>query len=270
MKKILLSLFVATQLSAAEEKNWGAWLDMRPSWNVAETSAHLENEIGAEYKLQPETSVGYTQEFFLRLNPTLEESATDYYRTRLGDGYLFANFSSLLDLGDNLTFAYEPRVYLPTSGLERIAGLIFSTRHYLKLEWEVTSQLSFAFAEIPILSLQDRAGYESGDELIANTLFENRVEAGPELSFFEGTLKISLPLILQARRLRDFDPGAAGNASWIYYLWVAPEALYKVGESTHVGVAYYSDSIAGDGVDGVEIGNGFANGTFQMVLQQTL
>lgn len=256
--------------SQPNERTWNLSIDLRPSWNANESSTHMENEIGAEYRPSLDTGYGYTQEFLVRFNAPAGLDASDYYRSRFGDGYLYGNFGGLVDLGQSLSFTYEPRLYFPTSGLEEGTGFILGTRQYLKLDWQITSFLGLSFAEVPILRWHSRAGYEAREELYANHTFENRIEVGPELSFFQEKLKISLPLIFQARRHRNFEPEAIGNNTWTYSLWFAPEAVMQVAESTHVGLSYYSDYFTDDNFTNWDLGTGLGHGTFQAVIQQSL
>ncbi len=262
---------VSAEVEQGEEASGlGAWVELRPSWNSSENSMHSENEVGIEYRYHPDRAVGYTQEFFFRFNQPLDLPQDQYYRTRFGEGYLWGDWAKVMDLGSHITLGYEPRLYFPTSGLEQEPGTILSTRQILKVDWEATPIFGLSFYEVPIFFWRNKAGYESEDGPIANYSFENRMEFGPQLTLLREALKISVPLVFQARRHNNYQPDASMNNTWSYSLWLSPEVIYKLTESTSIGVAYYSDTFIDEGFRQTDVSGGLNKGTFQMVLQQSM
>lgn len=256
---------------AAEETvlGFGGWIDLRPGWYGADNSASAENEAALQYTLGKNRAVGYTQEFsnsfFSNSNP-----GTGFGLT-MGDGYLWGQATELFKVpGLPITVDYEPRVYLPTLGEARYQSFMLSTRQYLKAKWQATNNLAFFIWEAPVFSWYRDRGFEQDGAMYANHFYENRIETGLQLGFFEDRLRIRLPIIWQAFANYDFDATAWNNGRWTSDVWLSPEVVYDIGTATTVGVAYYSDTIAGDEEERTSNFNtGLHDGVVQAVIQQT-
>ncbi len=243
-------------------------LELRPSWISAKGSFHSENEFGLEYQVGENRTLGYVQEFRASFyNP--KSNPAEGLKPSLGDGYLRAEFADVLRVL-NLSVTYEPRFYLPTSFNERAAGFLAGTRQYLKFNFAVSQSLSLFFWEVPILAAYSKNGFLADGEFAANRQFENRIELGPLFSFFQDTIKLKMPLILQSLKYPSFHASAKNNDSWVHQLAFYPEVLVRVAKNTQVGLAYCSDSLIADDFSRENLGPGFKNGVIQFVLQQSL
>jgi len=249
------------ELLSETDRSFGGWIDLRPSWNPEGKSSHAENEVGVEYLLIPDRSVGYTQEFRMDFEPS--------GNFQLADGYLWSELSHFVDFTPTLSLSYEPRVYLPTSAFDKQAGLIASTRQYLKLHWQISETFALFLWEVPILAVHTQPGYEEDEEIISNRYFENRIEFGPQVSLFQERITLKVPLVLQSLRHHDFNEDALYNATWTHELWVYPSVMGKLTDTTFLGAAYYSDNfLQANGFYDWDIGRGLKRGIFQIVLQQ--
>jgi len=256
--------------------SFGGWLDLRPTWMLEERSLQGENEVAVEYRFRTDRGTGYTQEFHATLfePETVETKRSVFF---LGDGYFWGNFAGILQWR-RLTVSYEPRVYLPTYAPEREAGLILATRQYLKLEFAFNETVSAFLWEVPVLPLYGAGGTseslvdEVGDPYRlhhSNARFENRMEAGLNLTLLSEKIKIRLPLIVQSLRMHDYHPEAENNDQWAHILWTYPEVLVQVGENSVLGFAYYSGTLIDEKFTQFAE-NGFSEGAFQVVLQQSI
>lgn len=260
-----------TASASAPQKAWGGWLDLRPSWSGSEQRFHSENELALEYRANRTQTFGYTQEFRSNLLKAGVDSDTNGFEFQLWNGYLWGSFDEVLSsAGGTLTLAYEPRLYFPTLSTDRDAGLAFATRQYLKLNWEVLPNVSLFLWDAPIAYVYTVGGIEDEEGAYANKVFENRVEMGVRMTFFQDALTVKLPLILQSERYRHFLAGAENDDAWAHSLWINPEITYQVAENTTLGVAYYSDTLSNDKLTEPDISNGLRKGIFQLVFTQSI
>ncbi len=253
------------------ESQFGASLDLRPSWSGNEGSMHTENELALEYRPTSSAHIGYTQEFQTNLyNPNTGETDQGV-SPHLHDGYLRGEFKEIWKNGNGLSFTNEARVYLPTHAGDREAGLVTALRNYFKFNYEVSDMVELAVMDAPILHVYNKAGVvDEAGEATANPVIENRLFLVAGLSFFKKSLSLKLPLIVENARHSDFQEGAKFNNSWSHKLWVYPELTYSVGESTAIGMAYYSENLVKDDFSELALNAGFSKGVFQVILQQSL
>lgn len=250
------------------EAKFGASLDLRPSWSSTEGSMHTENELAIEYRPTTSAHVGYTQEFQTNLYSPGETNQG--VSPHLHDGYLRGEFKEIWKNG-RLTFTNEARVYLPTHAGDRDAGLVTALRNYFKFNYEASEMVELAAMEVPILHVYNKAGsIDEAEEATANPVIENRFFLVAGLSFMKKTLNLKLPLIVENARHSDFQEGAKFNNGWSHKLWVYPELTYSVGESTSIGMAYYSENLVKDDFSALALNDGFSKGVFQVILQQSL
>jgi len=265
----------ASTLSASfretETLGWGGWLDLRPSWSQSERKFHSENELAVEYRPDENRSFGYTQEFRSNLLKAGVDSENTGFEFQLWNGYLWGDFSNVLsNRGGTVTLSYEPRVYLPTLSAERDAGLVFATRQYLKLNWELLPNTNLYLHEVPIGYLYTVGGIEDEDGSVANKVFENRVELGLRVSFFADVLTFHLPVILQSYRYRHFRAGAENDDGWAHDIWINPEVTVAVAQKTTLGLGYYSDTLANASLTEPDISSGLRRGVVQLILTQSI
>lgn len=196
-------------------------------------------------------------------------SQSNVVEFQMGHGYLWGEFGNLLaDRATGFSLSWEPRLYLPTHAEERQYGFVAATRQYLKVEFELSPQVGLFLWEVPIFYSYRQSGYVTDDEPTANPSFENRMEFGPRLSFFNDKLRFKLPVVLQSIRTRNFDGAAPNNNRWVHYLWINPEAVVQVSETTTIGLSYYSDSLMDDRLKVADVSNGIRKGILQAVFQQ--
>ncbi len=247
------------------------WFDLRPSWSDSSRRFHSENEAALEYRFKEDRAVGYTQEFRSNLLKGGVDSDRDGFEFELGDGYLWGDVSNILanDL-ETLTLSWEPRLYLPTMRSGRDSGMVFSTRQYLKLNWDVQEHFALFLWDAPIGYVYSAAGYDGDDGLTANRAFENRIELGARLSLFQDRLTLRLPVILQSVRHRKFVAEATNHDAWTHSVWIHPEIMVQVAAKTSVGLAYYSDSLADEQLAKADLSSGLKRGVIQLVLQQSI
>jgi hypothetical protein len=262
---------LSASASRPEAGGWGGWLDVRPSWTGSASTFHSENELGIEYRFRSDRAAGYTQEFRSNWLRAGVESDTNGFEFQLWYGYFWGDVSDIAEAaGGAVTLSWEPRLYLPTLSTERESGLVLSTRQYLKLNWEVSSMLSFFLWDAPIGYVYTAAGVADDEGGAANPAFENRIELGARLSFFDGQLSFKLPVILQSVRYRKFAADAENDDSWANTLWIYPEVAVQVTEGTSLGLAFYSDALTDVALTKSEFSEGMRKGVAQFVLTQAL
>lgn len=259
---------VATAPSAA---TLTGWLDVRPSWSDSEQRFHSENEVALEYRFREDRAIGYVQEFRSNLLKGGNESDIVGFEFLLGNGYFLGDVSNLLvSRGQAVTLSWEPRVYLPTPAAERDAGMVLATRQYLKLNWDLSPGLALFFWDAPIGYVYTAGGYEGEDGPVANPAFENRIELGAQLSFFQDKISLRLPVVLQSVRHRQFNAEAVNNNAWAHSVWINPEVMVQVAEKTSVGLAYYSDNLADEQLANADLRAGLSKGVVQLIFQQSI
>ncbi len=262
---------LSATFSEPEKLGWSGWLDLRPSWTQSEQKFHSENELALEYRPAANRSFGYTQEFRSNLLKAGVDSENTGFEFQLWNGYLWGDFSNVLsNRGGTVTLSYEPRIYLPTLSTERDAGLVFSTRQYLKLNWEVLPNTNLYLNEVPIGYLYTVSGIETDDGAAANQVFENRVELGVKVSFFTEMVTLNLPVVLQSHRYRHYQAEAENNDGWAHDIWINPELTVAVAENTTLGIAYYSDTLANASLTEPDVSNGLRKGVFQFIFTQSI
>ncbi len=238
-KKLILFLTLCITFKSYSAVPLTGNLELRPSWVPSLGKFHAENQLEATYEFQPKTTLGYVQEFQTQFNQ-IEEGTSGF---ELGDGYLKGEFAL------NDWFEFEPRLFFPTSAVERDSGMVLAVRPIAKLILFKKSPVSWEFWESPIAVLNG--------ENPSGRRFENRVEFGPRANFFEEKLSLQLPLVWQEIR---------SPAGWQSSLWVSPEVTYAFTDNTALGLSYYTESFTDSEYTFEEALN---KGVAQFVFQQS-
>ena len=240
------------------------WVELRPTYLSEAGEFHTENEAGLGFGLGKNLTLAYVQEFRTTLFDP-KANGTTGLNFSLYDGYLKLDKPS-----SNSIFSYEARVYVPTRPDTTALGFIGAVRNYAKVSIPLTRHLSFEAWETPIVYAYSAKGGTANDELVANPIFENQLKLSLNFSLLAGKLSVKLPLIHQWIRYQDFTSGAKFNDQWGHIVTFYPEAVYSVGPTTGIGVAYSSDNLVSSDFSNISASNGFKKGWFQVIFNQAI
>lgn len=246
-----------------------AWIDLRPSWVPGTGRWHGFHTADAAVALSRRSWLGYQQQIFQNLHGA--SSLTGGSAVAPFDGFLYAQLNRI-DLGSEyrLTFSFEPRLYVPTHGVKRDQGFLTQARLYLRLESEVSRQLSFQLISVPILHVYSRAGTggaSPGDPGVANPLFEHRLYLAASATSPDGRWSLYFPIIFSTTRYSSFAAGASRSDSWDAQLWIYPELLYRATRNLSVGLGYESSDFLSSAGAAPDFSSALALGSAQLIFR---
>lgn len=242
----------------------------RPSWATAAGKFYGESSIEGGVQLSPNISVSYQQQLMNNYYNS-SDAYEDGPQLRLSDGLLRAKFNNVFTSG-NMSFGYEPRIYMPTDESKATNGMITAIRNYLKLKQKFSETLALHFYEIPILHIYSQSGVaadpQANTPALANPAFENRVQLGLEAGSPSKVFFV-FPLILRSTRYSDFAANANMNAQWGHILEIYPELTVALSNHVNLGLAYQSGSLVSADFSQFEFGKAFETGAMQFILGVT-
>lgn len=243
-------------------------IDLRPTYNGGLAEFHTENSIQGGYQFTPDVSVFYRQEFSTNLyNPRIPQ--TDGMNLAATDGSLRTVVNNIWKQ-DDLAFSFEQRLYLPTMEAKRNAGMLASTRNYMRLRYRLNSLVNVVLDESPGFHIYDRAGSVNAlGKAAANPGFENRTYLTAEISFTPN-LRLNFPLKLSSARYRAFAANAKNNDAWAHSLYLNPELYYTVNSNVRVGMAYCGANMIQPDFSGFTLDKAFEFGLTQLIFQASI
>jgi len=256
------TLETTTGPTDAEQKLIGV-LELRPSWETANGKNFGDNSAELGYQFRKNIGVTYKQEF---TNNIYDPTTSPGFDLRASDGYFVGYLDDVWTSG-SWAFSYEPRVYLPTLREKREAGFQTAIFNQLKFGNHLSEAAYIELSAAPIVHAYSQAGFEGEDGPEASPIFENQWQLLTEVTFFDGKLLLSVPIKLDQKRHGDFAAGAKFNDGWSHKLWMHPELTYQVLDNIAIGTAFMSENFIRDDFSAFRIGEGFSEGTAQIILK---
>jgi hypothetical protein len=239
-------------------------LEFRPSLTNEKGEAHTEDNAIFGYQFTRDTYISYKQEFSTNLyNPmTPNISGVGIYAT---DGYFRGGVANILRSG-SWSLGYEGRLYMPTWGIKRDAGMLTVIRNYAKIAYQVTPDLTIGLDEAPfVVDVYDHAGSTANGRAFANPAFENKADLWVNY-FITRDLRLFIPLKFTAKKNREFSSKAAFDGAWSYNACFWPELWYRVAANYQVGAAYYTDNLIAPDFSRTTVSDGFRRSVTQLIL----
>ncbi len=242
-------------------------VDFRPSYKS--TAGSFANELWAQagYRFADGNSVYYRQEFSTNVyNP----SASSGLNALTLSGSFRAKVNNIWQNKESgLSLNWEPRLYVPTDGLKRDAGMITAVRNYVKIRKQLSSTAYLQLSDSPILHVYSSKGATVLGKIQANPFVENRVLLEAEVELFIKGLTLYMPIELQSVHFHSFG-GAANNASWGHNLSFWPELTYPVAKTIRMGLAFRTDNMIKPDFSATTISDAFRLGVTQVILSAAL
>jgi len=250
-------------VAAAPTSNLIGSIDIRPTLSTdGHDTAGIENEIVLGYKVTPNTQFSYTQAFTTNLS-----NHGDTGLNLLADtGWFKGKFKNVWvseDEDDSAT--YEFRVYTPTQGKARDAGLISGLRNSISLKKKLGATTSVSMYYVPVFWFYNKPGANNE----ANKWFDHRVYLVADWDITD-KLAFSFPLLMSQSRYRNFAKGAKNNNKWTYDAIIYPEVTYSLNDNVSLGLALRSGVLFESDLSNFSIGNAIKDSATQLVLNVSL
>jgi len=249
-----------------------AFLDLRPSFTPEKGEFHTENTVELGYQTAGGFKISYLQYFNTNLyNPDTKKNVFKKTDFSWQDGFFKAKFGNLWESEDKKSnFSFQARAYTsaPSNSYANCSrynqGMITILRPYFQFAHEFSDFISADVAVVPSAFLFRKQGYEAHHKFYANPSFEELTVFNVDLKFSE-TVTLSIPLITQATRYRNFMESATHNNQWAYTVWTFTELDWEFTKNQSVGAAYYSDNFVKSDLKGTQVKQGFEEGVFQLL-----
>ena len=256
-----------TSATAPIENRWWGDVELRPSWATKGGVWDTENTVELGYKPKADRLLAYTQYFATALyNPKAPASSP----TLLGQDGFFRYKMANLWVSDDKTwsFAWEPRIYLPTDPSLRADGLITYTRQYLSFSKKLRENVTLTLMQVTFLYGYATAG--SSVSGLANPIAETREYILLDASLFSGFVNVSMNILINHQLTRDYAISAMNNNRFVHKLWTWPEIDFNVAPHTVLGISYYSDNFVTDNFSKLTLADGLEKGVVQLVVRASL
>lgn len=212
-------------------------LDIRPTWSPKNETVGTENVIELGYQFNRNTKLILEQDIATNVynpNGKADESGLN---PQLDDSIVKAKFDNIwTNASGDLSFSYEPRVYLPIKKGTAEEGMVATMRNYFKVKKDFSKQFSVIVAETPFIYLNN---YPANSKNVANKTVGNRLIL--ELDFnLTNDLVLAVPMWWQVDLNRELA-GATHSRKAMHGLVFWPEIDYSLTKTITVGVAYRAD-----------------------------